>query len=36
MPKEMLDYIRSLKEFNTKIFFEITGIKAKKCSSGVK
>ena len=30
MPQEMLEYITSLKEFNAKIFFEITGIKAKK------
>lgn len=30
MPKEMLDYITSLKEFNSKIFEKITGIKAKK------
>jgi hypothetical protein len=30
MPKEMLEYITGLKEFNAKIFLEITGIKAKK------
>lgn len=29
MPKEMLVYIRGLKEFNAKIFYEITGIKTK-------
>lgn len=33
MPKEMLDYITSLKEFNPKIFFEVTDIKAKKRKS---
>jgi len=30
MPEEMKKYIASLKEFNSKMFFEITGIKLKK------
>ena len=35
MPKEAIDYLRGLKEFNSKIFFEITGIKVKKLSKEV-
>ena len=26
MPKEAIEYIKSLPEFNAKIFFEVTGI----------
>jgi hypothetical protein len=30
MPKELLEYIKSLPEFDAEIFFEITGIRVNK------